>query len=127
VTARRLPRWPVWAVAIVVVWLGLVWVTHRYAPGTTLCPLKRTTGVACPTCGLTRGVTTMLDGDVAGGLRYNPLVLAAGLVFLAVLAGRLLLARTPRLELSTREKRVTWAALLVLLLANWAYVIVYVG
>jgi hypothetical protein len=117
----------VWAVAIVVVWLGLVWVTHRHAPGTTLCHFKRVTGVACPTCGLTRGVTTMLHGDVAGGLRYNPLVLAAGLVFLAALAGRLLLARTPRLELSATEKRITWGALLVLFFANWAYVIVYVG
>ncbi len=116
-----------WAVAIVVVWLGLVWVTHRWASGTTLCHFKRVTGVACPTCGMTRGVTTMLDGDVAGGLRYNPFVLGVGLVFLAVMAGRLLLARTPRLELSTKEKRILWGALLVLFLANWAYVIVYVG
>lgn len=116
-----------WAVAIVVVWLGLVWVSHRYAPDVTLCHFKRITGVACPTCGLTRGVTTMLHGDVAGGLRYNPFVLGAGLVLLAVLAARLLLARLPRLEFSAKEKRIAWVALIVLLLANWAYVIVWVG
>lgn len=116
-----------WAVAIVVVWLGLVWVTHRYAPGTTLCHFKRVTGRACPTCGLTRGVTTMLDGDFLGGLRYNPFLLGLGLVFLLVLAGRLVLARTPRLELSVGEKRITWAALIVAFFLNWAYVIVYVG
>ena len=116
-----------WAVAIVVVWLGLVWVTHRWAPDTTLCHFKRVAGVACPTCGLTRGVTTMLDGDVAGGLRYNPFVLGVGLVFLAVMAVRLLLARTPRLELSVTEKRIAWGALAALFFANWAYVIVCVG
>ena len=110
-----------------VVWLSLVWVTHRYSPGTTLCHFKRVSGIACPTCGLTRGVTTMLEGDVARGLGYNPLVLGAGLLFLAVLAGRLLLARVPRAELSATEKRVTWGALIVLFVANWVYVIVCVG
>ena len=110
-----------------VVWLGLVWVTHRYSPDTTLCHFKRFTGIACPTCGLTRGVTTMLRGDVAKGVGYNPLVLGAGLFLLAVLAARLLVARVPRAELSATEKRVTWGALIVLFIANWAYVIVYVG
>ncbi|MHC4549607.1 MAG: DUF2752 domain-containing protein [Planctomycetota bacterium] len=116
-----------WAVAIVIVWLALVWVTYRLAPGVTTCHFKLATGVACPTCGLTRGVTTMLDGDIVGGLAYNPLVLGAGLVFLALLAGRLLCGRLLRLDLSRAERWITLAALAVLFLANWAYVIVCVG
>ena len=51
-----------------------------------------------------------------------------GVVGLIVLLGvRLIWGRTLRLDLSRSERLATWAALLVLFLANWVYVIVYVG
>jgi len=36
------------------------------------CPLKTITGVPCPLCGMTRGVTALVHGDFARALLMNP-------------------------------------------------------
>jgi hypothetical protein len=36
------------------------------------CPLRSLTGVPCPLCGMTRGVTDMVHGDVGKALLMNP-------------------------------------------------------
>ena len=43
------------------------------AHGPVLCPLRRITGVWCPTCGMTRAVGWLLHGDLHQSLRYHPL------------------------------------------------------
>ena len=43
------------------------------AHGPVLCPLRRLTGVWCPTCGMTRAVGWLLHGDLHQSLRYHPL------------------------------------------------------
>ena len=52
------------------------------------CPLRATTGIPCPFCGMTRGVGRVLDGDIAGAALLNPgsllLVLAAVALFVVV-------------------------------------------
>jgi hypothetical protein len=45
------------------------------------CPLRATTGIPCPLCGMTRAVVAAVRGDFAASLRYNP-----GGVLLVVLA-----------------------------------------
>lgn len=56
----------------------------RLAAGPILCLFRRTTGVPCPSCGLTRATAHLLHGDLVGALRLHPLaplvlaVLAAG-------------------------------------------------
>jgi hypothetical protein len=47
------------------------------------CPLRSLTGVPCPLCGMTRGVTALVHGDVGRGLFLNPASLVA--IALAVL------------------------------------------
>lgn len=47
------------------------------------CPLRAMTGVPCPFCGMTRGVTDAVHGDFAGAALLNPGSLL--LVFAAVL------------------------------------------
>lgn len=38
-----------------------------------VCALKRTTGVPCPGCGLTRSWVSAVHGDLAGSLAHHPL------------------------------------------------------
>lgn len=38
------------------------------------CPLRRTTGIACPGCGLTRGFHSLFHGDFAAALDFNALI-----------------------------------------------------
>lgn len=36
------------------------------------CPLRTVTGIPCPMCGMTRGVTSLVHGDFARALLMNP-------------------------------------------------------
>lgn len=36
------------------------------------CPLRSATGIPCPLCGMTRGVTALVHGDLAHALFLNP-------------------------------------------------------
>ena len=55
------------------------------------CPLRTLTGVPCPFCGMTRGITDLAHGDVAGALLLNP-----GSILLVAAAIALVFARRPR-------------------------------
>jgi hypothetical protein len=121
--APRLPAWPAWAVGVTALWLALVGVLHYLEPAAPLCGFKRLTGVPCPGCGLTRGVTALAKGEVAHGLAFNPLLLTALLLFLLLLGVRLLLGRAPRLGLAPRERRLALLGGALLLVANWAYLV----
>jgi len=49
------------------------------------CPLRTVTGVPCPFCGMTRGVTALVHGQLSAAFSYNPgafLVVAMALVLL---------------------------------------------
>jgi hypothetical protein len=57
--------------------------------GPVLCPIRRATGVPCPSCGLTRSWTAVAHGRFGDGFRMHPLGPPA---FLAAVA----LSLTPR-------------------------------
>jgi Protein of unknown function (DUF2752) len=57
------------------------------------CPLRSLTGVPCPLCGMTRGVTAAVRGDVLDAVVLNP---ASVLLVLATVL-LLVLWRVPRL------------------------------
>lgn len=78
------------------------------------CPLRTLTGVPCPLCGMTRGVTAAVHGHLAHSLALNPGGIVAVMLAVALLAGWLL---------GWRVRRLTYATWLVpvVLGAMWAY------
>ena len=65
--------------------LGYSWIIINLILGQgakqIICPIKLTTGIPCPSCGSTRSVLNLLDGDLIAALQTNPL----GLVIFSVL------------------------------------------
>lgn len=49
------------------------------------CPLRLITGVPCPMCGMTRGVTSLVHGDIAHAVFMNPASVLAVVVAILVL------------------------------------------
>ena len=127
----RRPPWPLWAVLIVLGWMGLgaaavLLIAHLDRP-VELCLIKRCTGIACPTCGFTRGVLSVLKGHVVQAWLYNPLLFSVLGLFFSATAVRVILARSVRIYLTGTERRIAWILAFALLFVNWAYVIFCVG
>lgn len=127
----RCPPWPFWAVFVVFVWLALggtvVWLSARMGRSIQTCLFKRLTGVACPTCGFTRGALCLLHGRIGQAWLYNPLLFSALAVFFAVTVLQGVFARSLRIRLTQTERIMVWVLCIILFLANWAYVALRVG
>ncbi len=74
------------------------------------CPLRTLTGIPCPMCGMTRGVTSLVSGDFAHALLMNPAsYLALALVVLVFFQWR------------TRRVVVPVWAIVVVLAGMWTW------
>ena len=92
----------------------------------SVCYLKALTGIPCPTCGSTRAVGCLAHGDLPGAFAMNPLATAALLALVPwALCDLALLTRGRALGLSVspRGGQVLRIAVVVALVANWAYLI----
>lgn len=69
--------------------------------GVDLCPLHAATGLPCPGCGVTRGVSALAQGDLSYALGANPFVLLVWPV-LGVLGA---LAFLPQARVDALERR----------------------
>jgi hypothetical protein len=92
------------------------------------CVFLAITGHPCLTCGMTRATMGFLHGDFIGALHWNPLIFVAlcGLSIFDTYAFAVLITRAPRLRLiqfSSAEKFFFRALVIVLLLANWIYLL----
>lgn len=69
--------------------LAAAWVYYPYCEtGPTLCVWKKLFGVACPGCGLTRGICFLVHGRLTEAARFNPLsLLAAAILLCNLLSG----------------------------------------
>lgn len=127
VSAPRRPPWPLWAVIIVAVWAVLVAVVIAMQAHTGqvfyLCLFKRMTGLPCPGCGAARGAWALLHGEVFAAWNYNPLLFTLLGIWVILLAIRLVFARTIRPEVTPNHRHLALALFMLLVLANWVYLI----
>ena len=127
----RRPAWPLWAVLLVLGWLalgaGVLWLGAYLGQPTEICLFKRLTGLACPTCGFTRGALCLLRGQLGQAWLHNPLLFSVLALFFADTGSRLLFGRVVRIHLTQVERTFAWPVACVLLALNWTYVILCVG
>lgn len=100
--------------------LGAYWVTQATGHPVIICPLRRYTGIPCPTCGGTRALVSLATLNPLAALAFNPLV-TIGLVVVPIWAVR----RKSR-GLRLIDWHPTWRTLTllsVLVAANWGYVL----
>lgn len=112
---------------IALLMLGAGWLLPilSFAPD---CVFKGLTGLPCPTCGSTRSVVHLAHGDILSALAMNPLttlcLVAAIVHFIASLMS--VAFDLPRINviLADKEKNVMRAGVVMVLLAQWAYLII---
>ena len=130
IRSSRYPNIPLFATLILVVWLTLVGVAalinFRISNYIDLCMFKRFTGYPCPTCGTTRGIISLLHCKFIEAWHYNPLVFSIGIIVVIHLIIKLFFARKIKISLTKKERKFAWLLAIVIFLANWAYVILYV-
>ena len=92
------------------------------------CAFQGMTGVPCLTCGATRSIVGLASGNILDSLSINPLISLAIIAGLSLFLYSLctLLFNLPRkgFSFSHREKSILRIAAVLLVLANWVYLIV---
>jgi len=104
------------------------WLALLLRMPTPICLFHKITGLPCVTCGGTRCMRGLINGDFAAAFLWNPLIflVAIGCVVFALYAAVVVIFRLPRLRLVEISKRQAWlirGGLIFLLAANWAYLI----
>jgi hypothetical protein len=121
----RWPRVPIWAACIVGAWAAFVlatWIVNHYlARPIELCAMRHFTGHPCPTCGSTRLVMSLIRGDVARAMWFNPFVFAAMIGMGLMLSVRMVFARQPMIRWTQRRRWVGIGLLLAAMGASWVY------
>lgn len=95
---------------------------------TPRCTFHALTGIPCPTCGGTRCVRLLADGDWAQAFFFNPLLFlgVVGATFYNLYAAIVLAGRLPRLRvkaLSPRVGSLVRYGALAAFFGNWAWLI----
>jgi hypothetical protein len=93
------------------------------------CPLHELTGFPCPTCGSSRSIVQLAQGNFLASLTLNPLtalcVTAAILYFCYSFVVALFFFPKLDIQLAENEKDVVRFGLIFLVLINWFYLAVY--
>jgi hypothetical protein len=114
---------------IALLMLGVGWLQPMlsFAPD---CAFKGLTGIPCPTCGSTRSVVHLSHGEILSAFVMNPLttlcLMSAVLYFIySSISAALYLPRIS-LRLTDTERNIMRAGVVMLLLVQWAYLIILI-
>ncbi len=107
--------------------VAVVWdpIAH---PGPVCCLLRRSVGLPCPMCGMTRGVALCAHGRLFEATKCNPLAIPFCLLVGMMCAKWIFEVATGKsvgVILRPTGKKALWAGLYAALLATWAYLLVY--
>jgi hypothetical protein len=124
-TARAIPSWRAPFVVGAAALLLAPTLLRPSAHGPVLCPLRRVTGLWCPTCGMTRAFGWLARGDFDRAVRYHPLAPVLLIEGIIVAAVWLWMRRRPRDESRWSPRwvsagRAVIVANAVLVLVVWA-------
>lgn len=112
-----------WAAAAVAL-LAVSPLAPRIAPLLPTCSYREWLGIPCATCGTSGAALALARGDVPGALRSNPLGASAAIVFLAGgLIAPLWAWIVARVPTRRPRGRSLLAGIVLLILANWAYLV----
>ena len=112
------------------IWLAITYhqqVANAMEPG--VCIFKHVTSIPCPSCGSTRSVLALMNGDISGALFWNPFgiilmtILVASPIWMAYdLASRnsTLLNTYLKTELFLKRKWIALPAILLVFM-NWTW------
>jgi Protein of unknown function (DUF2752) len=99
-------------------------IAPAFARALPSCPFRILVGLPCLTCGSTRTLLALARLDVGAAFGWNPLVAAAGILFVAggvvALGAALAGGEVP----TPRPTPLLRAALVLALAANWAFLVV---
>lgn len=127
----RWPKVPVWMLGVFLAWGGMVlgvWIANQHLRNPiVLCPMRLFTGHPCPTCGATRLVVCLCDGDIAGAIWFNPFLFAVMVFAGVILAIRLVFGRQVKVRWTSTRRILAWCLLGAGMLGSWTYQWLVVG
>jgi hypothetical protein len=95
------------------------------------CPLRRTVGLPCPTCGGTHAALALARLDVSRAFAENPLVVTAALALAGWIAWAVATTLVPgwrrSVVLARGERAALRVAVVALILGTWVYEIARLG
>jgi hypothetical protein len=93
------------------------------------CPLHDLTGFPCPTCGASRSIVHLSQGNFLSSFALNPLtaicVTAAVVYFFYSVIAALFFFPKLELQLADKEKNIARSGAVLLIFSNWLYLAVY--
>jgi len=125
---ESIPLLPVYAaLTLLVCSSAAAWVFLFPGARFLVCPFHALTGLPCPTCGTTRALAALSGGRLAAALAWNPLAAVAAVS--CFLAGAASTARRVAglpaftLETTSKERTSVRVAAVMVVGANWAYLV----
>lgn len=110
-------------------WIGFHLAQHDHTEF-SVCIFKNVTGWACPSCGITRSVLSLLHGRIGEALWINPLGIVAALLLIlipiwlirdVVLNQHALVKAFRQAEEVIRTKKSIYIPLIMLVVINWGW------